>query len=402
MALTNKLTAIGDAIREKTGKEDLLTLDQMPVEIRSIESGGGGYEPPEEALVLTGNCGHRFIRDGWTWFIEDFRNKITTKDITDASYMFQQCSKLKDVPFDINISNNCSSLNNLFSNCEKFTRVPLIKGELKPPTGNYSGPVNLSSLFHYCLNLREIPDDYFYQFGGEAFWEASKNYQGNRDNIFSCCYSLRKLPDISMLKTTMTSPYSTIYYINSLSTLDELINFPVLDTSTFTSNAFQNFAGSLLRAKNITFEVNEDGSPKTANWKNQTINLNNNVGYGHQTYHNNYILNYNSGITEDKRVYDDATYQALKDDPDWYVASAPPGVTFNGGPDVYSRYNHDSAVNTINSLPDTSAYLATNGGTNTITFLGRAGRDTDGGAISNLTEEEIAVAAAKGWTVTLA
>lgn len=395
MALINKLEAIGDAIREKTGKEDLLTLDQMPVEIRSIETGGGGYEPPAEAFVLTGNCGNRFIRDGWTWFIKDFGDKITTKNITDASYMFQQCKELTDIPFDINISNNCTGLNNIFSNCENFTRVPLIKGELNPPTGNYSGPVNLGSLFYYCLNLREIPDDYFYQFGGEAFWEASKNYQGNRDNIFSCCYSLRKLPDISMLKTTMTSVYSTIYYINSLASLDELINFPVLDTSTFTSNAFQNFAGGLTRAKNITFEVNEDGSPKTANWKNQTINLNNNIGYGTQSYHNGYILNYNSGITTDKAVFNDASYQALKDDPDWYVDATAVNEY------RYSRYNHDSAVNTINSLPDTSAYLASAGGTNTIKFFGPSGEATDGGAINTLTAEEIAVAAAKGWTVTL-
>lgn len=42
MALTEKLIAIGDAIREKTGKTDLLTLDQMPIEIASISSGGGG------------------------------------------------------------------------------------------------------------------------------------------------------------------------------------------------------------------------------------------------------------------------------------------------------------------------------------------------------------------------
>lgn len=41
MALTNKLTAIGDAIREKTGKSALLSLDEMPVEIRAIETGGG-------------------------------------------------------------------------------------------------------------------------------------------------------------------------------------------------------------------------------------------------------------------------------------------------------------------------------------------------------------------------
>lgn len=41
MALTDKLTAIGNAIREKTGKSALLSLDEMPVEIRAIETGGG-------------------------------------------------------------------------------------------------------------------------------------------------------------------------------------------------------------------------------------------------------------------------------------------------------------------------------------------------------------------------
>ena len=42
MALTDKLTAIADAIRAKTGKEDALTLDQMPTEIAGITTGGGG------------------------------------------------------------------------------------------------------------------------------------------------------------------------------------------------------------------------------------------------------------------------------------------------------------------------------------------------------------------------
>lgn len=42
MALTNKLTAIADAIREKTGGTDPLTLDQMAVEIAGISGGGGG------------------------------------------------------------------------------------------------------------------------------------------------------------------------------------------------------------------------------------------------------------------------------------------------------------------------------------------------------------------------
>jgi hypothetical protein len=77
--------------------------------------------------------------------------------------------------------------------------------------------------------------------------------------------------------------------------------------------------------------------------------------------------------------------QALKDNPDWWTCDV-----------NYSRYNHDSAVATINSLPDCSAT-----GTNTIKFKGTMGAKTDGGAINTLTEEEIAVAAAKGWTVSL-
>ena len=44
MALTDKLTAIANAIRTKTGKTDSLTLDQMPSEIESIS---GGSSAPE-------------------------------------------------------------------------------------------------------------------------------------------------------------------------------------------------------------------------------------------------------------------------------------------------------------------------------------------------------------------
>ena len=41
MALTNKLTAIADAIRIKTGKTDTMTLEQMVTEISSISVGSG-------------------------------------------------------------------------------------------------------------------------------------------------------------------------------------------------------------------------------------------------------------------------------------------------------------------------------------------------------------------------
>jgi hypothetical protein len=109
-------------------------------------------------------------------------------------------------------------------------------------------------------------------------------------------------------------------------------------------------------------------------WANQVIDLSKQAGWGTSTQTN---------YDKTKEVKDDATYQALKDDPDWWTNNV-----------AYSRYNKESAVRTLNSLPDTTAT-----GSNTIKFKGEAGSLTDGGAINTLTEEEIAVAAAKGWTV---
>ena len=184
--------------------------------------------------------------------------------------------------------------------------------------------------------------------------------------------------------------YNVSYYINGFEycyALDELINLPIPYTkATWTSNAFNSTFNRCNRLKNITFALN-NGVPYTVTWKNQVIDLSNYVGYTNISIK---ITGYNSGITSSKEITNATTYQALKNDPYWFT------MDIN-----YSRYNHDSAVATINSLPDTSAYLATAGGTNTIKFTGASGSLTDGGAINNLTESEIAVATSRGWTVTL-
>ena len=39
MALTDKIKAIADAIRTKTGTTDIMTLDEMPAKIAGISSG---------------------------------------------------------------------------------------------------------------------------------------------------------------------------------------------------------------------------------------------------------------------------------------------------------------------------------------------------------------------------
>lgn len=55
MALIEKLKAIGEAIREKTGKTEKMTLDEMPSEIASIKGGGAPANPVIEALSVTKN-----------------------------------------------------------------------------------------------------------------------------------------------------------------------------------------------------------------------------------------------------------------------------------------------------------------------------------------------------------
>ena len=340
---------------------------------------------PEEAFVISGDCGFRFANNGWNWFIEKYGDRIRTKDISGAGGMFSGSTNLVSIPFEINFdstSNYCST-SNMFETCRNLVILSKI---------NALKVYNMSKMFDSCYRLRVIPEDFADSFDWSYLESQTSAYTGQQNSIFSNCYSLRSFP-ISLIKSG--NPYVNYNYsyfssgFRDCSSLDELTNLPIPYTNaTWTSNAFNNTFSNCYRLKNITFAKQEDGSPIIVKWKSQVIDLSTNTGYSDSGH---YILNFNSGITADKEVTDDATYQVLKDNPDWFTTNV-----------AYSRYNHDSAVATINSLPDTSAYLASKGGTNTIKFKGTAGASTDGGAINTLTEEEIAVAAAKGWTVTLA
>ena len=290
--------------------------------------------------------------------------------------MFNESNELEEIPFDLNMDKSYyHASNNMFYRCSKLKNIPMIYG-LKLSGSN-------SNMFQDCQMVRYFPE----HFAEDWDFTNLNNYvYGGMAYLVNSCYSLRKVPTvlINNFCSKATSSYSSSYYQSFYycHSLDEIIGLGV-STATLTSNVFSSTFSNCGRLANLTFAVNEDGTPKTANWKNQTVDLSTYVGYVNYT---SYILDYNSGITVDKEVKDDATYQALKNDPDWFSADV-----------NYSRYNHDSAVNTINSLPDCSA----SGGTNTIKFKGASGALTDGGAINTLTEEEIAVATAKGWSVSL-
>ena len=371
------LTAIGNAIREKTGKTALIAPGSMPTEIANIQTGGGGdieFEP----IKLTGNQPYGCAGPIASEYIKMCGDTISTEGLMTVGSMFQY-STLERIPFALNMNNTTyRDMSNMFFQCNNLKEAPVM---------NNVYPEICGSIFEGCNMLREFPEG----FGSDWNWDRLHTYSYSKfSNFFASCYSLRKVPvDIlkNMWGTQISASYTPMY--NAFSkcyALDEVRDFPIHQAA-LTSNCFDSIVPSCSRLKSFTFATNEDGTPKIANWKNQTIDITNRynsnpIGYAYVASN---ITGYNSGITADKEVKDDATYQALKNDPDWFTCNF-----------KYSRYNHDSAVETINSLPDTSAY-----GTNTIKFVGGAGELTDGGAINTLTEAEIAVAAAKGWTVTL-
>ena len=326
---------------------------------------------------FTGNLSYQFYYGRWNWFIEEYADKIVTQDVTNCEGMCQYNSNLTNIPFEINCkSGERINLKNMFST-SGITSVPKI---------NNCKLGDMSSMFSSCQYLRYMPEDFenWFDWSYMETTTSSVFYQ-----VFGSCYSLRKLPLSIFNHAFPRTTYSNAFYNNFASScycLDEVVDLPIPFTGTWTYDAFYGFMGNCSRVKSLTFALQENGQPFVVNWKSQTINVSQYVGYGSTIAT---IINYNSGITKETEIKDDATYQLYKNHPDCWTIYMD-----------YSRYNHDSAVATINSLPDTSAYLLANGGTNTIKFRGKSGSKTDGGAINTLTEEEIAVATAKGWTVT--
>lgn len=374
MALTDKLTAIAAAIREKGGTSDLLTLDAMPGAIAALEVGGGGADLPAEAFSITGDCSYLDFGGSWDWFFNSYKDQIKITDVTNAVQMFKQCN-LEKIPSITLKGSSYGSFEGCYVSCINTKEI----GDIV----NFNAS-NVRQMFMSCQRMRALP-----QMTNINLTQLNNGttsmYAGDR--MFQDCWSLRTI-DPELLKKIYNKctnkSYSYLgYMFAGCYTLDEINSIYPTD-ATITSNFFTDTFAYLYRVKNITFTTS-NGNVYSRSWKGQTIPLYNAIGW--LTAEDMYITGFNSGITADKKVTGDASYQALKNDPDWYTVDP-----------LYSRFNHDSAVNFINSLPNTSAYSSAS--PNVVQFRSDAGQLTDGGAIGTLTEEEIAVATAKGWTIT--
>ena len=289
-------------------------------------------------------------------------------NVTDLYSAFQY-SKLSTIP-PIHIRGNVD-VGHAFSGCINLTQLPTFI--------QYTSSAEIINWFHMfsdCASITNIPSAYLSSIMG---YDSSRN---STSGLFQNCLSLKEMLDINIC--LLSHDFS--YMFENCCQLNKIVGLTMPNTE-FTSNIFTNMFKNCVMMSKLTFS----GSGNYQ-WKSQTIDFTT-CGYDTTTNHT-YSTSFGGKkfiFDSAKQVTDASTYNQLKDTADWWTADV-----------AYSKYDRQSAIATIKSLPDTKNYLSSNGGTNTIKFKKNAGSAKgDNYNMSKLTASEIAVATAKGWTVSL-
>ena len=365
---------IANAIRQKNGSTDKYLPSQMADAITAISTSGSDTENGTNQITFTGDCSYLLSSPFWHDYINDSSVSVSSKDITDMEHFLHIYSPYTLLPFTINFAENARiNMTKAFYSNSNLESLPNI---------NWNGAYSLymSNCFSSCLRVKNIDETFF---NGA---DKSKFKDVNCKEMFAYMKSLRTIsPEfLSYFKNFNVSSSNkdqSIYYaFKSNYSLDEIVALPVINSNGVKLLPNYSYGIYLFRIKNFIFEVQSDGSPIQTDWNGVVLDLSSVGTWGENMQFEVYEYLAN-GVLITRQNYS-TTYN----NPDSY--------TLDG---YCSRYNHDSAVNTINSLPDCSA----SGGSNTVKFKGYSGTYSPGGAISKLTETEIAVATAKGWTVSI-
>ena len=109
-----------------------------------------------------------------------------SEEITDLSYMFNNCSQLVELPDIYKLrTERVTNMSYLFNNCSSLSNC---RGITKWTTSNVT---NMSNMFYGCNSLSSLPDI--------SNWETSN--VKNMNFIFSNCKSLSSFPEINKWNT---------------------------------------------------------------------------------------------------------------------------------------------------------------------------------------------------------
>ena len=138
--LTNFLSDVASAIREKKGTTDTIPASNFDTEIASIESGVDINEYLSDTITKGDSS-----LGGWAKTIIKLRSPLTIEG-TSAEYMFYQCP-LNELP-QIDTS-SVTNMAYMFNSCGLLTTIPQI---------DTSSVTNMAYMFDGCKNLTTIPE----------------------------------------------------------------------------------------------------------------------------------------------------------------------------------------------------------------------------------------------------
>ena len=202
MALTDKLTTIADAIRDKTGGTEAMTLDQMATEIAGIETGGG---------VTLEDIAQRNI------------SGVITLSVSPKDYAFHSCVGITEAivnsgPINKHAFNGCTGmtrvastastvLDSAFEGCSALVNVDfpnLIKTNSWAFKGAGIVDVEFPSLstvgygaFYQCKSLKKIDIGVSTTFGNICF-----QYCSNLDTVILRSSSMVPLANVQCFANT--------------------------------------------------------------------------------------------------------------------------------------------------------------------------------------------------------
>jgi surface protein len=200
----SKLTSLGDKIREKTGRNKLMSIDEMASAINGISTGGSGEVPKVDMLQqLVDNGYSSSLFSKYPGSDLSFISGLDTSGVTDMSYMFSNCTVLTSIP-QLNTS-NATDMSHMFYWCYALTSIPQL---------NTSNVTDMSDMFTACKVLATIP-------------LLDTSSVTKMSNMFTSCSALTSIPQLNTSKVTNM--------IQMFSSCSSLKTIPQLDTSEVTT-----------------------------------------------------------------------------------------------------------------------------------------------------------------------
>ena len=373
------LRGIADAIREKNKSSLTYKPADMAAAINSLPTGGSSLGP------LKGNEG-KGLFSGFAPKNKTLLNYCTKVLFTDSlidqelgltnmQEMFYNAN-FTEIPITIYYHRGAFNATWIFWN-NRFTKAPLFRPARSTDASDTADDKirYFNGAFYNCDYLETIPEDWLDWDEFRNWLAAGGRHKVSFTQLCSGCRRLKSIPKnlLDFLELVPMGNLTNIF--EHRYSLNKIENMAYYVWQSSGNSGPSNIVNNCMSLSKFTFKNNGP-----TGWGNSFLDFTN---CGWASYPASLYNEY--GFTEETLVTDDASYQALKNTDYWTT-------------DVkYSKYNHTSMVETINSLPEILPTYEEN----IIKFKATQGDSTDEGGASNLTEEELAVASAKGWTVSI-